>query len=576
VCQLEALRSCLKPKMATIKQKLDDLPRTLDGTYERIFKEMSPDYEREMRTILMLLAFSTRPMTIQEVAEATAVNLEDQAFSIEDRFPDPYDLLELCSSLVSVVDLGSDAGSALKKERGFIGLSSWKPEIKVLQFAHFSVKEYILSERAQKITTMELQIEHFLCQRQITEICLIYLLDFSEGQAIQGQWGKQHDDFPFLAYAALHWTRHMSSVPAVEKSSIEGLLIRLFDPDQPHCLMNFLNVYDPAKTWHLYDEGPTIRTFGYEVKRNKQDFETPLYYASYYGLGPIVTWLLGENTNSESERERLGSALGAAAGEGHIDLARMLLDRGADPNTPYCAKFHSPLHAAADGGHSRMVKLLLNAGADVKAHGGEYGTALHIAAKKGNPEVAKLLIDAGHDLETRVDRYGKPISLAAQHENPEALKVLISSGAEINSYAGGYYDPLVMASLYSSIDSVRILLDAGAEPNWPSSDASPLQNAAKRADLDIMRLLIARGADINGPGGTYGTPLKGAIQSHEMASFELILDSGADLNALGSRAEYPVGQAIFGGNVAAAEKLLELGAKFDDNALFEALSYHTN
>lgn len=92
---------------------------------------MNSEYEREMRTVLMLLAFSVRPMTIQEVTEATAVDLEARSFDPDDRFPDPYDLLELCSSLVSLVDLGSDSGSALRKERGHSRLQ-WPPEVKVL------------------------------------------------------------------------------------------------------------------------------------------------------------------------------------------------------------------------------------------------------------------------------------------------------------------------------------------------------------------------------------------------------------------------------------------------------------
>jgi len=90
-----------------------------------------------------------------------------------------------------------------------------------------------------------------------------------------------------------------------------------------------------------------------------------------------------------------------------------------------------------------------------------------------------------------------------------------------------------------------------------------------------MRLLIARGADVNGSGGVYGTPLKASIQSREPESFQFMLDSGADINAQGSTSEFPVDQAIFGSNLAAANKLLDLGAQFGDDALLEALGYHS-
>ncbi|KAG8777724.1 hypothetical protein FRC15_011154 [Serendipita sp. 397] len=51
--------------------------------YARILRQVLSAYEREMKAILVLLAFSRRPMTIQEVREATAVNADSRLFSIE-------------------------------------------------------------------------------------------------------------------------------------------------------------------------------------------------------------------------------------------------------------------------------------------------------------------------------------------------------------------------------------------------------------------------------------------------------------------------------------------------------------
>jgi hypothetical protein len=78
-------------KPANALRQLQNLPRTLEDTYTRILQKVPPENEREFRTILMLLAFSARPMTIQEVAEATAVDLESHLFSPDERFGDAYD-----------------------------------------------------------------------------------------------------------------------------------------------------------------------------------------------------------------------------------------------------------------------------------------------------------------------------------------------------------------------------------------------------------------------------------------------------------------------------------------------------
>jgi hypothetical protein len=55
-------------------------------------------------------------MTIQEVAEATAVDLEEQPFTTDNQFGDPFDLLEVCSSLVSLTDVPGGTSSQLRYE----------------------------------------------------------------------------------------------------------------------------------------------------------------------------------------------------------------------------------------------------------------------------------------------------------------------------------------------------------------------------------------------------------------------------------------------------------------------------
>lgn len=548
---------------------MNDLPTTLDETYERIFLGVNEDYAREMRIILTLLAFSVRPMTIQEIAEATAINLQEQKFDIEDRFPDPYDVLELCSSIVSLVDLGSNSGAALLIERG-PSASQWMGATKIIQFAHFTVKEFILSERAYQKIPPTLQIVQEVSHKEITELCLVYLLDFNGGKRADK---TDHDAFPLLAYSALHWTTHMAHITSKNANLVQELLIRLFDPDESDSLMNFLNLYDPASLWTPYGESKSV-TFSFMMKRNKQDFETPLFYAAYYGLLDISQWLTEEGSETGQNEEKLGPALGAAAAQGHFEIAKMLLEQGADPNSPYCGRYFRPLHAAAGGGNAEIVKLLLGAGADVNTQGGEYGTVLHLAAKQGNPEIVQLFLDAGCPVSIRHGSRGTPLFLAARHGNEEALSILLQHGADVHVSAGEHLSPLIAACRGSSLRIVKLLLDAGTELNVPNASQTALHEAAERPDLDIMRLLISNGADPNAHGGTYGTPLKGAIQSRELESFQFMLDCGADINERGSTSYRPVDQAIFGGNIVAAERLLQLSAEFTTDALKEALYYH--
>jgi hypothetical protein len=85
----------------------------------------------------------------------------------------------------------------------------------------------------------------------------------------------------------------------------------------------------------------------------------------------------------------LGLALAYAARGGHVDAARWLLDRGADPSWYDDA---TPLHLAALGGHAGVVELLLARGADPTVRDPDHhGTPRGWAEYGGHPEVAALL-----------------------------------------------------------------------------------------------------------------------------------------------------------------------------------------
>ncbi|KAG8782204.1 hypothetical protein FRC15_007339 [Serendipita sp. 397] len=595
VCQLDSLKRCLKP--ANALRELETLPKTLEETYSRILKRVPSVYEREMKSILLLLAFSARPMTIQEVAEATAVNLENRSFSTDERFPDAYDILELCSSLVSLVDLGSDSASILRKER--MNVFNWPPETKIIHFAHFSVKEYIISERARKMVSPSLVITPSTSQLHIAEMCLIYLLDFNGGKATTN---FDHSEYPLLAYAALHWMTHLASMEEADLAAIEDLLLRLFDPDDSANLMNCLNLYDPVSRYTLRQYGDQTRTLGFTVHRNKQDFETPLYYACYYGLLPIVEALLGKLATRRRSAEELGTALEAAASGGYVAIVRRLLEEGADPNAPYCRKFHRPLHAGASSGSVEIVELLLVAGADVNASGGEFGTALHVAARHGSSEIIQLLIDNGHDVNPWVQMYGTALTLAARHghdegeygtalqaatagKNESIVLLLLEFGAKVNlPCCGKFGNPLQAAARMGKMSLVQLLIDRGADVNARGGRyETALQAAAAKGDETIVRLLLSKKADVNIVGGDYQTALRAAAAEGHEGIVKLLLAAGADINitTVGEHTSasdpYSITSfrstlevAVASGNIAIVQLLLDHG--MDINASEESCS----
>ena len=509
-------------------------------------------------------------MTIQEVSEATAVDLEKQSFSTSDRFPDPYDILDLCSSLVSLSEVGPE--SAVNMEMRFY--YGCKDDRKILQFAHFSVKEYIVADLRKKSASHTFCLNTTLSHKHLAEMCLIYLLDLNGGRRVNN---ISFPKFPFQIYAALHWTTHLTLVAEKDRVQISKLLLRLFDSDRPESLINYLNIYNPTARQYFPEDSPCANV--YTASRSKHDFETPLYYACYYGLLPVVNAILGKQFNSYTlTLEELARSLEAAASAGHDEIVKPLLSMGADPNGKCGTRFFRPIQAAAHSGQVSTIKLLLEAGADVSqaSYGDKHGTALHVAAKKGNVECIETLLEAGHEINclSHAREYlGSALRVAAEAGNDEAVACLVRCGADPRLGVYSWDCPLSAACETCTLASVKILIDAGANLNGTTSREPLLHTSAERGSIPIMELLLQLGADIEAPGGVYGSPMKAAIQSRDPDVFKFMIERGADINGKGSTLKYPVDQAIWGGNLSAAEDLLGLGAKFGGNAVSDALEH---
>jgi hypothetical protein len=74
-CQLEVLRDCLPP---SVRRTLDELPESLDETYERILKEIKRPNRDHARRLLSCLVAAVRPLQVKELSEVLAVDYEDE------------------------------------------------------------------------------------------------------------------------------------------------------------------------------------------------------------------------------------------------------------------------------------------------------------------------------------------------------------------------------------------------------------------------------------------------------------------------------------------------------------------
>lgn len=101
--------------------------------------------------------------------------------------------------------------------------------------------------------------------------------------------------------------------------------------------------------------------------------------------------------------------LHAAAFEGNLKIAEILIKRGADVNSRDTFK-QTPLYYAAHEGHLEMAEFLITKGADVNARDYKQNTPMHYAVKKGHANVEALLLGSGADINA-VNKSGETPSL---------------------------------------------------------------------------------------------------------------------------------------------------------------------
>jgi ankyrin repeat protein len=120
--------------------------------------------------------------------------------------------------------------------------------------------------------------------------------------------------------------------------------------------------------------------------------------------------------------------LGLAAFFKRPEVAKVLLEHGADPTMASRPAGFTPLHSAVaddEGGEVKdLVRMLLAAGADPNARSASDGTPLHTAAFTGNVPVVRMLLAAGGDPHAPDKKGHLPLDYARDNGHSEAAAIL--------------------------------------------------------------------------------------------------------------------------------------------------------
>lgn len=255
-----------------------------------------------------------------------------------------------------------------------------------------------------------------------------------------------------------------------------------------------------------------------------------LSVAAYLGSMCVVEHVLSQGANANSGSNVFGKPLVNAALKGHLDVVRLLVQRGADiqDGVPASARQNVPeyytagadvfcywygrlsddnkiartaLEAAALGGHEDVVRFFLQPEFKVQRSGHGYLKAITTAAKGANTNTLKMMVEAAdfsavpeYDLQ---HFWNYTLTCAAVHGRANNIPFLLEKGARIESqhpFPRGYATALGFAASRGHTDTVRLLLREGADVD--GGVIRPIQYAARYGFARTMELLFDQGASL--------------------------------------------------------------------------------
>jgi ankyrin repeat protein len=194
-----------------------------------------------------------------------------------------------------------------------------------------------------------------------------------------------------------------------------GEWLEMLPPESPARMEGWL----AAAASDVPDLAEKFLAAGVEVNSSHND-RTALMVAASQGKNKALSWLLKQGADNSREDSFGNTALSLAAGEGHLETVRLLLNHGAAPQTG--AGSPSPLAQAVRGGHHEVARLLLDEGAKMPSIESSMGRNLLAFCRHGNDSRMEALILDAQSPDVSAEARNAAVSRLGQREEADRRK----------------------------------------------------------------------------------------------------------------------------------------------------------
>ena len=323
-----------------------------------------------------MLCFATRPLKVRELIDAVAVEIkEPMGFQKDRRMQDYNDIHDICPGFIELNAHVDEADDFEIFEATDLSLTD------DVQIAHFSVQEYLVSDRIRGQKAAVFSLDSAAANAEIAQVCLVYLLDHDlstflcdkckpdrkikfhnrDEKSLRDGGKSERKDFalndllenyPLTKFAAESWHQQYQNMTAYN-SEVQCLVSRLFLQNGTN--INWLSLHDEG----TYYPGP-LRY----IAEFFEEAASPVYYASLLGLyDTLHEWFDGRHMRNEEDQVMVLYSM--------PKLLKLISTKGG--------YYDYPLVAASAFGCPKAIQLLLDKGANIDTCG-THGTALMAAS----------------------------------------------------------------------------------------------------------------------------------------------------------------------------------------------------